>query len=84
MMLWIRTSRSALRQGTKRQVKVLEAGGFFGEVALINHSPRAADCVAASKLKACILLFAEEGGLFTVTLPAVYTFRHAFQRLPSS
>ena len=39
-------------QGTKRQVKVLEAGGFFGEVALINHAPRAADCVAASKLKA--------------------------------
>ena len=39
-------------QGTKRQVKVLETGGFFGEVALINHAPRAADCVAASKLKA--------------------------------
>ena len=38
-------------QGTKRQVKVLETGAFFGEVALINHAPRAADCVAASKLK---------------------------------
>ena len=38
-------------QGQKRQVKVLEAGGFFGEVALINHAPRAADCVAFSKLK---------------------------------
>ena len=31
-------------------MKVLEAGGYFGEVALINHAPRAADCVAASKL----------------------------------
>ena len=32
-------------------MKVLEAGGFFGEVALINHAPRAADCVAFTKLK---------------------------------
>jgi len=32
-------------------VKVLEAGGFFGEVALINHAPRAADCVSFTKLK---------------------------------
>ena len=30
---------------------MLQAGGYFGEVALINHAPRAADCVAASKLK---------------------------------
>lgn len=38
-------------QGTRRLVKVLEAGGFFGEMALINHAPRAADCVASGKVK---------------------------------
>ena len=32
-------------------VKVLGEGTFFGEVALINHAPRAADCIASGKLK---------------------------------
>lgn len=41
-------------QGKRRQVKVLEAGGFFGEMALINHAPRAADCIAVGKVKVAL------------------------------
>jgi cAMP-dependent protein kinase regulator len=38
-------------QGTRKRVKTISDGGFFGEVALVTKHPRAADCVAASKVK---------------------------------
>jgi len=36
------------QDGGKRLVATITDGGFFGEVALVTHAPRAADCVAAS------------------------------------
>ncbi len=39
-------------QGQKQQVKTIEAGGFFGEVALVEHvNVRAADCIAKDRVK---------------------------------
>ena len=39
-------------QGQRQHVKAIEAGGFFGEVALVEHvNVRAADCVAKDKVK---------------------------------
>ena len=36
-------------QGKRQNVASIEAGGFFGEVALVTHAPRAADCLAESE-----------------------------------
>lgn len=39
-------------QGAKQHVKTIEAGGFFGEVALVEQvESRAADCIARGKVK---------------------------------
>ena len=39
-------------QGQKQHVKTIEAGGFFGEVALVEHvNVRAADCIAKDRVK---------------------------------
>ena len=39
-------------QGVRQHVKTISAGGFFGEVALIEQvDMRAADCVAKGKVK---------------------------------
>ncbi len=40
-------------QGTRKLVKTIEAGGFFGEVALVKKiDSRAADCIAKGRVKA--------------------------------
>ena len=39
-------------QGARQHVKKIEAGGFFGEVALVEQvDGRAADCIAQGKVK---------------------------------
>lgn len=39
-------------QGTKQHVKTIEAGGFLGEVALVEQvDSRAADCIAKGTVK---------------------------------
>ena len=39
-------------QGTRKLVKTIEAGGFFGEVALVKKiDSRAADCIARGRVK---------------------------------
>ena len=35
----------------RKMVKTITTGGYFGEMALIEEKPRAADCVAGSKVK---------------------------------
>lgn len=37
--------------GEKKLVKSIDAGGYFGEMALIEDKPRAADCIAKTKTK---------------------------------
>ena len=44
-------------QGTRKLVKTIEAGGFFGDVALVKKiDSRAADCIAKGRVKASYLL----------------------------
>ncbi|MCR4626780.1 MAG: Crp/Fnr family transcriptional regulator [Treponema sp.] len=37
--------------GTKKNLDILKAGEFFGEMAILDNSPRSATCVAASRVK---------------------------------
>ena len=37
--------------GERKQVKTITTGGYFGEMALIEEKPRAADCIAKTRVK---------------------------------
>ena len=78
-------------QGTRKLVKTIEAGGFFGEVALVKKiDSRAADCIASGRVKASYLVQAIHvvqgrlrvpARLITVLLQALSMGRDAFERL---
>jgi len=50
------TVRIVARKGeVEKEVAVVQDGGFFGELALVTHKPRAASAIAVGKIKCAVL-----------------------------